>query len=292
MTRRMAAGVLGLALLLGPFPGHAQQGAVMLEQARKGNRYVTPSRSELTRAEDLFVRTLAGEKGAALVADWQAQGFELLTLAEAGESLLVLREHPEARRGRGFYLVRPGAGGGLVWQAPHSFRDEGTGTLALQLMQQGGALAASWNTVPRDLLGEGQSDLARAEPSYLEAFTRALLRVRPQVQVVQLHGFAKSKRTSAAGAAADLILSSGEPSPGAQHTALGGCLQQALPLTVRLYPGQVRELGGTSNRIGRLLRLGGNRNFVHMEMSPAMRTLLTTDPASRRAFAACLGEWP
>lgn len=292
MIRRMAAGALGLALLLGPCPGHAQQGGVMLEAARKGNRYVTPSRSELTRVEDLFVRTLSGEKGANLVADWQAQGFELLALGEAGESLLALRELPEARQGRGFYLLRPAATSGLVWQAPHSFRDEGTGALALQLMQQGRALAASWNTVPRDLLHEGQSDLAHAEPSYLQAFTRALLRVRPQVQVVQLHGFATAKRTSAAGAAADLILSSGESSPGAQHTALAGCLQQALPLAVRLYPSQVRELGGTSNRIGRLLRLGGNRNFVHMEMSPAMRTLLTTDPASRRAFAACLGERP
>jgi len=292
MTRTMVAGALGLALLLGTFPVHAQEGAVMLEQARKGNRYVTPSRSELTQVETLFVRTLSGEEREALVTAWQAQGFELLPFPEAGDSFLALREQPEARRGRGFYLLRPGASSGLVWQAPHSFRDEGTGALVLQLMQQGRALAASWNTVPRDLLSEGQSDLAHIEPSYLGAFTRALLRVRPQVQVVQVHGFSKSKRTSAAGAAADLILSSGESSPGAQPFALGACLQQVLPLPVRLYPSQVRELGGTSNRIGQLLRRSGNRGFVHMEMSPAMRSLLTTDPEARRAFAACLGDRP
>ena len=294
MTRaRIVVRALGLALLVVvAHPAQAQESAVLLQQARQGTHYVRPARSELLEVEALFARTLSGEEGAALAADWQAHGFELQPLKEGDGTLLVLRECPEARRGRGFYLLRRGGPGGLVWQAPHSFRDEGTGTLVLQLMLEGRALAATWNTVPRDLLGAGESDLAHAEQSYLTAFSRAVLGVRSQTRVVQLHGFAKSKRSSPAGAAADLILSSGERQPGPQLSSLGACLQQVLPLPVRLYPSQVRELGGTSNRIGQLLRAGGSQGFVHMEMSPAMRSLLKTDPASRRAFAACLGDQP
>lgn len=281
---------LCLALLLGVAPALAQESAALLSQARKGRLYLPPTRAELAQAEELFTRTLAGEESASLSAAWQTLGFELLALRERDEDFLVVRERLEEQRGRGFYLLRRGASQGICWQAPHSFRDEETGVLALQLMQEGKAAAASWNTAPRDTLEQSQSDLAHAEESYLTAFTRALLKVRPQLQVAQLHGFAKSNRTSSDGASADLILSRGENQPDASLTALGACLQQALPLPVRLYPSQVKELGGTTNRIGALLRAGGSEGFLHLELSRAMRTLLKTDSAARRALAACLGD--
>lgn len=295
MTRgRLAGGigVLSLALLLGGQQVRAQEGAAWYEQARRGREYRVPDAVELAAAQRLFVRTLTGEEGESLAADWKAFGFELRSLPAANGPLLVLQERPEARRGRGFYLLRRSGAVGLCWQAPHSFRDEGTGALALLLMQEGRAFAASWNTVPRDLDPAGHSDLAHAEESYLTAFTRALLQVRPQLRVVQLHGFAKHKRITAAGNNADLILSGGERSPDPPLTGLGDCLQRALPLPVRLYPSQVRELGGTSNRIGRLLRQGGAGDFLHLEMSPDLRSLLRTEDSFRRNFAACLGDQP
>jgi hypothetical protein len=108
--------------------------------------------------------------------------------------------------------------------------------------------------------------------------------------VVQLHGFAPANRTTCAGREAALILSAGHRYPGCRLRRLAACLAGSLPGVVRLYPDQVRELGGTTNRIGELLRQAGFSNFIHMEMSPMLRLRLLESAGLREDFLDCLGS--
>ena len=55
------------------------------------------------------------------------------------------------------------------------------------------------------------------------------------------------------------------------------------------YPRDVRELGGTTNRIGQLWRELGREDFLHIELSHALRQRLVGDRGARGEMLACLG---
>lgn len=274
-------------LLLLPVTGLASDLAGMIDAARQGGAYQAPTAVELRAAEPLFERTLRGGD-AKLGKDWLSIDMNLTEVRQGGEDFWLLREQ-SARTGRGIYLLRRAPTLPLAWQAPHSFKDLDTDQLALMLMLQGGR-AATWNTVPR--YGENgdrtDADLAHLAESYLAAFSRAFARVYPQGTVIQLHGFTPASRTSVAGQGADLILSAGHHFPGYRLRQAAACLAGRLPGGVLLYPDQVRELGGTTNQVGALLRRAGFADFIHMELSAALRRRLLDSAGLRDDFFACL----
>ena len=275
--------VLVLAGLLGVGgTAAAEPLAESLKSAGRDAVYRGSPAQELVLAEDLFARTLAGCPQDSAGA-WDALGWRSRQIELAGSSYLLLEEAPGERRGRGLFLLRCGPGPALVLQAPHRHFDLDSGELVHRLAAEGRPAAVAWNSLHRR-----EGDLARTPHSYFTALALAFARQYPQGRVVQLHGFARGKRTSPAGRSADLIVSAGsrEPGPGFERT--GRCLQAAIPGAVRLFPAEVQELGGTTNAVGRRLREVGFPGFLHLEFSGRTRRHLLDDGSARAALLQCL----
>jgi hypothetical protein len=256
-------------------------------EVRQKGRYVPPGRTELQQAERLFLQTFRGQDGIdQLSSAWSELDFELLPLQIAGEQIWVLREKPGFRKGRGFYAFRHQDAVPTAIQAPHCFYDEHTQAIAVRLFRESFAAATAWNTLHRAI-----ADLPHSRGNYLDAFTRAFAAAHATAMVVQLHGFAQEKRRTEAAASADLIISGGTiyPSRWLQESAV--LFQQHFPHgTVRLYPHEVSELGGTTNVQGEILRSASSDGFMHLELSDPLRRKMRRDRSVRQEFLEGLSK--
>ncbi|MBF0418294.1 MAG: hypothetical protein HQL86_08610 [Magnetococcales bacterium] len=214
---------------------------------------------------------------------WSELGFQLER--PAPELRLI---HEKTNQGRGLYLLRPQQAGGVFIQAPHRFFDQLTGEITQRLFEHGRLSGAAWNTRHRH--ETRQSDLAHVEPSPFTAFARAIAAGHPQARIVQFHGFDGEKRALHGKNPADLIVSAGTAHPSESLRTLTHCLKQADLGTVRLYPVEVDDLGGTTNVTGRTLRVMGFSGFIHLETSLALRQRLLADPDALARLHACLTE--
>src|SRR5690242_13291669 len=136
--RPRRAPALGLAsavlLLVSGAPARAEGLTDLWADARGKEDFQQPDRAELRGAEDLFRRTLEGkEEPESLRRAWRELHCDLLALREAGMDLLVVRELPEHRTGRGFYVFRRGPAPAIALEAPHGTDDMHTGRVALLL---------------------------------------------------------------------------------------------------------------------------------------------------------------
>jgi hypothetical protein len=214
---------------------------------------------------------------AGLPARLKAAGWALEELPFGTEKLHLLRESPEARRGRGFMLVRP-RGAKLVLMAPHRFFDRHTGELARGLFFRSKASVLLENTAHRhwarpDGAEYGPSDAAHSETTGLHALARGLATGGPGLLFVQLHGFDED-------AASYAILSDGTRTPSEAARKAAGALRAA-SLDCRLYGVEATRLGGTGNVLGRHLRASGSDDrFLHLEMSRPLRESLQSAPAA------------
>jgi hypothetical protein len=252
----------------------------LLSQASSQANYLAPTSAQLAQCEDLFVRTLQGPRDALLAGQWQQLGWDVIELQQAGQALWIIYEPPPNARGWGLYAIRPNQLPGIVLQAPHSFSDTHTRRLALQLFSEGPIAACAWNTVHRDTV-----DVAHTSDHPFSSFTRALVRCYPACYLVQLHGFATENRRSPAGAVAGMVISNGDDYPDLCVRKTAALMQAAFPnQQVQLYPTQIRELGGTTNVQGEILRHHDSEAFIHFEFSRALRRQLVTDRAARDLF--------
>jgi len=299
-TKRQSARMLlaaTMAMGLGTGTVHAASLEDLLDATALDRGYVAATPSEVERSEALFSRLLSGERGDALAGAFRPLGFVLQQVTVGGEGLAVLSEAPEARTGKGVYVVR-GAGGALLpvaLQTPHRFKDVGTGRISVRILAEDRRFAAAaWNTVPRwydEPQGRVDADLAHARVSHFNAFTRAFARVHPGALIVQLHGFEADNRRTAAGGAADMVVSGTVSDPGPQVRLRADCLRGLGTWRVLLYPLETRELGGTTNKNALALRsLSGNdgAEFLHLEIAREPRRRLLSDAALRRQLTACL----
>lgn len=251
--------------------------AKLRSDASRDGSYRLPGAEELRGAEDLFRRTLL-RSGAleGLQAAWGSLRYELQPLRDRGTDYLVLREREDSKTGRGFYVFRPGPVPAVALEAPHSSFDKYTGEIALSLMLEGQFNAGAWSTIPR-----AQADLAHLSDSYFQAFTAAYARVYPRGVIVQLHGFDQDKRKSRSAAEADMILSGCSADAGSWMRRLSDAMKKSLSEIVKLFPDDVKDLGGTGNAQAQILRDAGYDGFAHMEMSQELRQRLTEEPALR-----------
>ncbi len=268
----------------------------MLAQASQGGSFVVPSPQQLEQASDLFERTLRGETLATLGVDWQQLGFKLDSYTVDHAQWWILQDI--RKQGGGFYVFRHD-GRHNPWpvalQAPHSFHDLRTRELALLLMQQGGFVAAAWNTVHRYGGGEhsGQhapADVAHTDNSYFQAFTRAFARRYPHGAILQLHGFVQQKRKTEEGRSADMVLSTGSMSVTSSLLQLNQCFRQQFIGVSRLFPMDIHELGATTNRNASMLRAMDFTGFVHVEMSAPLRKKLVEVKFLRERMLSCIRE--
>lgn len=256
---------------------------VVWEKSGQGGFFVPMSRTDWTRLEHLFSDIIAGKiKGA----DVTTLGFEI-TRFEPG--ILALGE--QQNQGRGFYLFRNAFARPVFLQMPHRYFDKLTGEIGLGLFQSGKFAGAAWNTRHRQdkkALDGAESDLAHIDLSPFTALGRAIARSHPDGVIVQLHGFSPNTRKSSVAKNAELIISSGSPSPSWATERLASCLAGKGWRNVALYGRDVSELGGTTNVTGRALRNMGFGGFLHLEMNPDLRERLMNSPERLQELAECL----
>ncbi len=289
----MRAIVLLLVSLLIAAPIRAAAGGVYgqleehLREAFGKGTYLAPNSAELLYVEKLFTRLLQNHRDAKVRALAASLDLEWIELAPGR---LLLRERKDARYGRGIYAFRED-GGAIALQAPHSRSDRSTGSIAARLIAERRFAAAAWNSLPRreknKVPGSG-ADLAHLDDTWMMAFSRAFAGVYPEGRIVQLHGYSAAKRRTARARELDAIVSAGHVRPSLAATDITHCLQDRGVAAAGLYPIEVRELGGTTNRIGQALRAAGFFGFVHLEMSKSLRSSLLEHADRRKAFGRCL----
>lgn len=255
------------------------------DAARRGGRYEQPTAAELRLAEQLFRRTLLGQGSlAGLRRAWQRLHFDLSAVNSGRETFLVLREEAGHKTGRGFYVFRLPGAAGIALQAPHGTDDAFTGTIALNLFQEGPILAGAWNTVKRSSGGgKNSTDMAHLKSSYFQAFTRAFALAHPQGVVLQLHGFEGDNQQETP-RNADMIVSNGTFTPAPWVVRVARLMKRDLSAGVKLFPIEVGELGGTTNAQSRLLQGLGHDGFLHLEVRFEFRVILRDQPAVRAAL--------
>ncbi|MDH3282086.1 MAG: hypothetical protein OEQ18_13290 [Gammaproteobacteria bacterium] len=284
----------GFAILLAILFNNIAQASELksLWEASRAQHYRPASALELVRAEQLFMHMFSGQGTHQEVTDaWSALGFATTRVTVGERRFVVVSETAARRDGRGFFVVCDTPCGNDALQAPHAYTDLYTGTIALQLARSGRFLALAMNTIPRRYEVDGQTfdaDMAHLEGTYMIAFSRAYARTKPTGQVVQLHGFSAKKHSGGPAADAQLIISSGTVRPSAPAERAVNCLRDVVGDQVKLYPRDVRELGGTQNRIGAELRSLGHSGFLHIEMEYTFRRALRKDSALRMRLLNCL----
>lgn len=292
LSRRFAALLLGLAVQ-GTGTAGTDQTLQELVTDRRCDNYVPVTQDQLRLAEAAFVTVLQDPAAVAAghaVDDWQELGFRLRYFSVGNASWLLLYQTAGRCSGQGLYLVRQDAVPELALQVPHGYFDRYTDDIAAGLLQAPLRLIA-FNTARRHYTRNGSTvdaDLAHRDDNLFTALTRAFARVFPRGRLVQLHGFNPDKRKSAAGRSAAAIVSTGSVTPSVHSTAMAACLQQLLGRPVRLFPRDIRELGGTRNVQGRQLRGDGHSGFVHLELDRKTREQLRVDDRLRNGFGTCL----
>lgn len=249
-----------------------------LIDASQNGHYVAPTAQELTQAEILFNALFKGKNNKAIQHQWEKLGFKLLVHTQQGETRLLLRE--KQNQGRGFYVFRMTKGHALA--APHAFHDLKTREIVLDLFLKGEFQAAAWNTVHRQ-----QVDLGKTSNSFMMAFSRAFVATHPKDYLVQVHGFAQSKRKTSAAVKANIILSSGDRYPSVIAQQIARCLQHNVDSEVRLSFIDVFELGGTQNIIGQWFKRQQHNGFIHLELSFTFRQALLRNNDLFMKFVEC-----
>jgi len=261
-----------------------------LVRARRGgtapDRYIVPAAEARQAMAELMTR-LAAQESLSLPPDVASAaarfGYQIASVPEMPGTLL-LSEVESARHGGGAYLLRPGSRSSVVVQAPHTFFDENTLPLACDLFERGAAAALFVDTAHRykaaevDERGAYPADLAHATDSLFQAATEGLLRARPQLTVVQVHGFGPRESP------ASVVVSAGTTQPGAPVVQGAKAELSALAVgPVLRFPEDTSELGATKNVQGAAVRAAGG-TFLHVEIAATLRTALVSDEALRARF--------
>lgn len=195
----------------------------------------------------------------------------------------VISESTGHRYGRGTYALRTNAQSSIALQAPHRFSDLLTGSIAIKLFSEHSFSAIALNSIHRNKI-----DLAHTKLHYINAFTAAVLKSNNQSAILQIHGFTNKGKTGAA-KFTKLILSDTTKFPGrsARQTALE--LKTTFgPDHSRLFPVEIRQLGGTTNRQSELAHAMGCPNFLHVEFNYKFRTELNSNASTRDEFFASI----
>ena len=265
--------LLGTLLAIAPIQANEVDSA--LKDASGKVEMITATASELQAFKDQLKALYNG----ANAIDWQKLNFQAITHPD----FISLQELPNAQQGRGFFAVKPKASKNWLLQAPHADSDLYTGKIASRLFLEGEFKAAQWNTVKRDI-----GDMAHIADTYWQAFTLVFAEQYPDGKIIQIHGYDKDMRKTDAGESSDMILSAGHETPPLWVQQTATCLKKAFPKRVSLYPFDVKELGGTTNVQGQLLRSLKHDGFLHIEMSKAQRQELLDKLEARQLLLDCL----
>ena len=278
-------------------PGESQMLSAKLQELRRGGRdtvvYVAPSEEE-AEAYRAWIRDAAGRASRGEAPPESAPpGFEI-DRTSGGAAVWLLAEKAQHRRGAGAIALRVGPKPTpVIVEAPHTFFDAGTLPIAVAAFQRSGCRALLINTVHRynpRLRGESSegdgdedgtqvsaADVAHTARSFFLVAHEELQAVFPRAIAVQLHGF----RDEVERGASVIVSAAGTrtvvgPIASSLRAVLGAP-------SVRVFPDDVRVLGGTTNVQARASVRSGAL-FVHVELSKTFRDTLVADARARDRF--------
>jgi len=200
-----------------------------------------PDEERIAKFKKLILKTLGSQVvSAELSQQWEQEGWDCRLVADS--NLIVVAEKSDRRWGRGIYAIRADSNSQIVLQAPHRFNDAKTGVIARKIFQEHDVWAVAFNTVHRKEL-----DLAHCDRHYFNAFTEAVVALRSNSVMLQLHGFTNAKKTNA-GKSASLIVSDTTKFPGRHARRVAEEFKFNFGKShTRLYPIETRWLGGTNS---------------------------------------------
>lgn len=274
-----------------------------LDELRRGGRE-TPYVEPTDRERDAFAAFITALDKAARDSTTKLpvapEGFVLEEVVTAHGRAWLVAEHPDRRRGAGAYVVRRGPSREVVVEAPHTFFDVGTLPIAVAAFEETNARALLVNTVHRNvgrLRAEAgveeasadedaedgpSSDVAHAARSFFQV-SHVALACGPAGAAVQIHGF-----RDALVPGAGVVLSAAGTSAAIAPVATS--LREVVGASsVRVYPDDVRRLGGTTNAQAHASG-AALRPFVHVEISRTLRDTLAATPDVRARFVRALIE--
>ena len=210
-----------------------------------------------------------------------------------GGVVLVVTEH--APHGGGMSAWRCGDAPEIIALAPHADYDLGTDDIVRHAFTDGHLRGVMWSTTRRyrALPGEQEvdpihpGDVAHQAASLFQTWSLSALVADPRARLVQIHGFA------AGTVDADAVISSGQvdhpPIPLLKPTA--AVLGPEAP-NIKVFGIDADVLGATTNVTSRAVDGLDSPRFVHIELSPRARALLTGDPARATRLLLALGGTP
>ena len=197
------------------------------------------------------------------------------------KTFFSIRETENHRHGRGVYAFRIDAEKLIALQAPHRFNDLMTGTISKKLFCEHSIFAIALNTAHRK-----EIDLSHTKLHHINAFTSAIIKAQRDIAIVQLHGFTNQNKTGAAKFAQAIISDTTKfPGRSARQTALEFKTTFGQDHT-RLFPIDVKQLGGTTNRQAQTAHNLGCPDFLHIELNRQFRLQLKQDASVRDSFFA------
>lgn len=218
-------------------------------------------------------------------------GYELKEYYGPEGRWLILRAAGN-HAGAGYYLFRTGfLDQELMIQAPHAIHDLYTDMLTKEIFRSLPVRAAFFSDyqryggVGREPTADSLFDLAQNPDTLYQDLTIQWMLKRPKTIVVQPHGFG----TTAVDEGVDFIISPGtRNTPSPLFESVVRSLATAFPdYGVRVYPKDVRVLGGTLNQQGRAVR-AARGEFIHIEMSLKLRRTFRNSAEERIRFGRAL----
>lgn len=292
--RRVTVIVLMMIFNAAPLGAEAEASDLLarLRSSRVEESTIVPG-SEIAQVELLFARGLDRPMADDTLRAWAEHGFVTESIRLQGDPCHLLFERADARRGRGMFLLCPTRSRGSTLLIPHGFHDRFTAEIGVLLGKEGRFRAVAWNTTPRPLTEDDESEIVDQDAvleieDYFTGLARAVSVLGLPGPMIQLHGFAPYLRSTEAGRRARAIISSGSNDPHQTTLEVAGCLEHELGDRLLVYPTEVTELGGTRNPIAAVLRRWGRRDFLHFELSFALRKKLLEDTPTRRSLIDCV----
>ncbi len=258
---------------------------------QRERNYMPWNSADLQRAEELFGAMFNGDFTDNIFSAWTRLGMTLTAVGSGPATVYKLAPNG-SREGSGYYLFRPAPTSPVALQAPHQFHDRHTGHIAKLLFFEHSAAALALNSAHRYRVDNRSSsavhaDLAHNAASLMMAFTRAFATAYKDGKLVQLHGFARSKRNNRFNQRAAYIISGGTRWVTPPSSKVAACLSQQFP-DVLLFPRDINELGGTTNSMASWLALIGHKGFIHIEIDAINRENLLNKRQLRDGFWSCL----
>lgn len=215
---------------------------------------------------------------------FRSLGLQPQIFEEDGGSWIALLEQGPDFGGAGGYVFRRGeVDAEILIQAPHTFHDLMTATIAHEAFLDTHVRGFFFNTIHRYRHETTErasvshpADLAHNSSSIFHTMSTRFLELHPSGLVLQIHGF-NNERLRERGIHA--VVSGGSRLPTQISVLFKDALSECHGDVIGLYGDNVYSYGATTNSLSRWCSEHAGERFLHLELDYAMRRLMRDDPS-------------